>query len=190
MAIDDKKDPTELNPEPELKVVLLYEDAETGLRARQSLAEVQTQGLVNGDFRPKLWRRDLLRASWLREHAALEAAGADVIIISVHGKGGLPVEVTEWLNRWLEHKTHRHCALGVLLDGLPDHKGLANQLTAYFHQLASSAGADLLWGFYGSSANTGELSSRNRAAFLPPPSSEYWGESYRRGRYSHSGINE
>lgn len=131
---------------PEVNVMLLYEDAETGLRAKLSLAVVQEHGFLKTGFRTKLWRRDLLRAEWLREQAAKEAAAADVIIVSMHGEQDLPGEVTDWLTRWLEHKTDRPCALGVLLDGSAA-RCHTNPITRYLEGVAAEAGADLLWGF-------------------------------------------
>ena len=136
----------DLGSKAEVNVMLLYEDAETGLRAKLSLAVVQKEGLLETGFRTKLWRRDLLRAEWLREQAAKEAAAADVIIMSMHGEQDLPGEVTDWLTRWIEHKTDRPCALGVLLDGSASQRH-ANPITRYLQGVAEAAGADLLWGF-------------------------------------------
>ena len=153
----------DLGSKPVVNVMLLYEDAETGLRAKLSLAVVQKRGLLETGFRTKLWRRDLLRAEWLREQAAKEAAAADVIIVSMHGEEqDLPGEVTDWLTRWMGHKTDRPCALGVLLDGSAA-KRPASPITRYLQGVAQAAGADLLWGFCETTGRGFERRSANES---------------------------
>ena len=58
---------------PELNVMILYEDAETGHRAERSLPAVQAGGLLETGLRTRLWRRDLLQVAWLRERAAIHS---------------------------------------------------------------------------------------------------------------------
>jgi hypothetical protein len=173
-----------------LNVMLLYEDAETGLRAKLSLAVVQERGLLETGFRTKLWRRDLLRTSGLCEQAAIEAAAADVIILSLHGHEGLPDEVTDWLSRWLAHKTDRPCALGVLLDAPLAAQGRVDPVANYLKRVAAVAGADLLWGFCEASS-PGWDATEQRAA--PRPRFDSWEpspDSYPAKQSSHWGINE
>jgi hypothetical protein len=141
-------------------------------------------------FRTKLWRRDLLRAEWLREQAAKEAAAADVIIVSMHGEEkDLPGEVTDWLTRWMGHKTDRPCALGVLLDGSAAQRP-ASPITRYLQGVAQAAGADLLWGFCettGSGRDTRkETALRALNEGLPTNRRDSRGED----RFAHWGINE
>src|SRR5215472_3328939 len=88
----------ELGTAPELKVLLLYEDAETGLRAKRSVAALYGQGDLDAGVETRLWRLDLLSTAWLREQAAAEAVDADVIIVSLHGDDELPEAMREWLS--------------------------------------------------------------------------------------------
>ncbi len=131
----------------QLRVVLLYEDAETGLRARASLAAVEHRAAPEFGFQTKLWRRDLLRAAWLREQAALDAAGAEVIIVSLHGQDGVPPEVSDWLSRWQELKAERPYALGLLVDDAVAARDGTHPVAAHFRAVAATAGADLVWRF-------------------------------------------
>jgi len=186
-GLEDRE--ADLGSKPEVNVLLLYEDAETGLRAKLSLAVVQKRGLLETGFRTKLWRRDLLRAEWLCEQAAKEAAAADVIIVSMHGEADLPGEVTDWLARWLEHKTDRPCALGVLLDGSAAQRP-ASPITRYLQGVAEAAGADLLWGFC--ETNDARGNARKETAFGELNEGLSRGRTDSRGedRFAHWGINE
>jgi hypothetical protein len=132
---------------PALSVLLVYEDSVTGLRAKHSLDALPDHLRMKSAIATSLWRCDLLKAVWLREQAALEAAAADVIIISLHALTELPDEVREWLNRWLVHKEDRPCALGVLLDG--DRKGRSadHSVAAYVQKYAEAADADFFYGY-------------------------------------------
>jgi hypothetical protein len=132
---------------PFLNVVILYEDFGTGLRARRSLDLLPNRLAANAPLSTKLWRIELLADPLLGEQAALEAAAADVIILSVHGRRGLPDEVRKWLSGWLAHKEPRPYALGVLLDSAEASKGSENPVVASMQRVAADAGADLFYGF-------------------------------------------
>jgi hypothetical protein len=130
-----------------LDVLILYEDYGTGLRAKHSLDFLPAQLPAHAKWSTKLWRSELLSDPVLSEQAAMEAAAADVIILSVHGQSALPEEVRAWLNRWLNQKARRPYALGVLLDAGDVSQGSENPVVAYLQQVALVAGVDLFYGF-------------------------------------------
>lgn len=132
---------------PQVEVLILYEDYGTGLRARRSLDRLPEHLPTGARLSTKLWRIQLLDDSLLHEQAAVEAAGADVIILSVHGRSALPPTVQAWLNRWLCLRQRRACALGVLLDPEEASRGSANRVAAFMQQVAAIGGVDLLYGF-------------------------------------------
>jgi hypothetical protein len=132
---------------PFLNVVILYEDFGTGLRAKRSLDLLPNRLSAKAPWSTKLWRIELLADPVLGEQAAIEAAAADVIILSLHGRSGLPNEVRKWLSGWLAHKESRPYALGVLLDSREGAKGGDNQVIAALKRVAADAGADLFYGF-------------------------------------------
>lgn len=68
---------------PVLDVLLLYEDLGTALRAKHSLDLLPVPFITEAGLSTKLWRLDLLSQPLLREQAALEAAAADLIILSL-----------------------------------------------------------------------------------------------------------
>ena len=132
---------------PALEVLLLYEDLATALRAKKSLDGLPGQPAATTGFQARLWRLDLLAEPLLAEQAALEAAAADIIILSLHGRTELRAEVRNWLSRWLEHKEHRPYAIAALLDAKTGSSRSDNTVLAYLKEVARDAGADLLCGF-------------------------------------------
>jgi hypothetical protein len=130
-----------------LDVLLLYEDLGTALRAKQSLDLLPVQLNDQAGGAMWIWRLDLLGQPLLAEQAAIEAAAADVIILSLHGRNELRAEARNWLNRWLDHKEDRPYALAALLDPEPVRPGSDNPVVAYLKRFAEAAHADLFCGF-------------------------------------------
>lgn len=139
-------DAGEVPVKPVLGVLLLYEDLGTALRARQSLDLLARQLGADMSFNNWLWRLDLLGEPLLVEQAAVEAAAADVIFLSLHGRKELRAEVCNWLSRWLDHKEDRPYALAALLDPDLSPPGGGNRVLAYLQEVAATAGADLFYG--------------------------------------------
>ena len=168
--------------------LILYEDVGTGLRAKQALDLVPGRfGLdAQWGWRLKLWKLALLDEPVVCERSAMEGAAADVIILSVHGRAGVPPAARDWLERWLHYKQDRPYALGVLLDTEEAPQGSENPLVAYCMEIAVGAGADLFCGF--SDAPVAEqglvtegingrarLSARQVEATLWPEGAHEWG---------------
>ena len=137
----------EVPVKPALDVLLLYEDLSTALRAKHSLDLLPAPFIAEGGFRTKLWRLDLLGEPVLAEQAAIEAAAADVIVLSLHGGTAFRAEVSHWLSRWLDHKEDRAYALAALLDPEPAQPGSDNPVVAYLKRIAETGNADLFCGF-------------------------------------------
>ena len=137
----------EVPVKPALEVLLLYEDLGTALRAKQSLDLLPGQLGAATALGTRLWRLDLLGEPLLAEQAAIEAAAADVIVLSLHGRTTLRAEVCHWLRRWPDHKEDRAYALAALLDPEPAQPGSDNPVVAYLKRVAQAANADLFFGF-------------------------------------------
>src|SRR5262245_55640467 len=82
---------------PDLRVQILYEDLEAGLRAKQTVDCLEEQLGSTANFWLSLWRFDLLSEPALREEVANEAMRADLLLLSAHGKHGLPEDVSTWI---------------------------------------------------------------------------------------------
>ena len=132
---------------PALEVLLVYEDFATALRAKHSLDLLPVPFITEAGLNTKLWRFDLLGEPLFRERAALEAAAADLIIMSLHGRDQLRADAREWLNRWLDQKENRPYALAVLLDPEPANPVPDHPLLAYMKGIAAAAAADLFCSF-------------------------------------------
>jgi hypothetical protein len=137
----------EVPVKPALEVLLLYEDLGTALRAKQSLDLLPGQFGAATALGTRLWRLDLLGEPLLAEQAAIEAAAADVIVLSLHGGTALRAEVCHWLSRWLDLKEDRAYALAALLDPEPAQPGSNNPVVAYLKRIAETGNADLFCGF-------------------------------------------
>jgi hypothetical protein len=137
----------EVPVKPALEVLLLYEDLATALRAKQSLDLLPGQLGGATALGTRLWRLDLLGEPLLAEQAAIEAAAADVIVLSLHGRTALRPEARDWLSRWLHHKEDRPYALAALLDPEPALPGSDNPVVDYLKRVAEAANTDLFCGF-------------------------------------------
>jgi hypothetical protein len=87
-----------------LKVVIAYEDAETGRHARNVCHALVEHLGRQWQFASEMWRFDVLRLPECRELAARGTAQADIIMISTHGAGDLPLDVKAWIELWLRDK--------------------------------------------------------------------------------------
>jgi hypothetical protein len=130
-----------------LEVLLVYEDFATALRAKHSLDLLPLPLITDAVLSTRVWRLDLLGVPLLREQAALEAAAADLIIMSLHGRDELLADAREWLSRWQIQKEDRPYALAVLLDPEPDNSSTDHPVLAYMRGVATAASADLFYSF-------------------------------------------
>jgi hypothetical protein len=78
--------------------------------------------------------------------AAVEAATMDIIVLSLHGHCGLPVDAADWMDRWLEHKQDRPYALAVLIDPEVASQEPDNEVFTFMRRIADLGGADLFYG--------------------------------------------
>ena len=104
-----------LNDVLNLRVAIIYEDLETGLRAKRCLDRLT--GDLNVDqsfFGIQMWSFKLLSDPAFRSVAAREAGNFELIFYCAHGCGEPPVMVRDWMGEWLKHRTGQPCALAVL----------------------------------------------------------------------------
>src|SRR5512138_3701032 len=94
-----------------LSVVAAYEDFSTGLRVNDFCRSLARDWAGEGEVIKHLWLVNLLRLARLRTIAAEDAAAADVIILSFHEADGLPEEVTNWIEEWLQRRGERRMVL-------------------------------------------------------------------------------
>jgi hypothetical protein len=126
-----------------LEVLVLYEDFGTGLRAKHTFDGTMQRLAFDADVHVKLWRFDLLGEPALYDQAASEASEADIVFVSAHGQGELPVSVTWWLQQWLVRKGGEPCALAVSLDAGAGETPTAAEMLRAVRGIAERAGVEL-----------------------------------------------
>lgn len=130
---------------PVLDVQLLYEDTETGLRARRAVARVQEQLDVNCKL--ALWRFDLLREGALREIVGREMEAADLLVVSFHGANSLRGAVCDYLEKWMDRQRDTPRALVLSQDiQIAGHSG-ADELVDHLQARAELRAIDLFHHF-------------------------------------------
>ncbi|HTQ30856.1 MAG TPA: hypothetical protein VMI53_06565 [Opitutaceae bacterium] len=80
-----------------LKTVVAYEDAAAGHRAVGLLKELLQVLSDDTELQPVLWRFDLLSDPHWYKMAVIDAAHADMMILSTSGSSRLPDAVSRWL---------------------------------------------------------------------------------------------
>src|SRR4030095_1912252 len=87
----------ELDGDPSFKVVIAYEDFETGKRAKRTY-DLLVENLENDCvFSNQMWKFDVLSLPKLREMATHDALTADIIMIACRGDRELPSAVQNWI---------------------------------------------------------------------------------------------
>jgi hypothetical protein len=89
--------PSEPEGKSTFNVVIAYEDFETGKQAKKTYDFLTEQLGEEFQFNNQMWKFDVLAVPKLRAMAAKDATLADIIIVSAHGHGDLPVEVKSWV---------------------------------------------------------------------------------------------
>jgi len=83
----------------------------------------------------QVWKFEVLSVPELREMAAKDAAMADLIIVSSHGRGEWPAHVQAWVEMWQGDK-RGPVALLALLNGSPELAERARVAQAYLEEVA------------------------------------------------------
>ncbi len=98
---------------PAFNVVIAYEDFETGKQAKKTYDYLVEHLGDECAFTNGMWKFDVLAVPKLREMAAKDAAGADIIILSMHGTNDLPRDVKSWIELWLTEKGNAIALVGL-----------------------------------------------------------------------------
>jgi len=176
-------------------VVLVYEDLITGFRAYQCLQNLD-QGLdgrsINADLSVTLWKVGLFNTPELYEQAVLAAAGAEVIILSLHGKRSLESATENWLTAWVNQRGEKEGALGVLFDDDQRETDSVRNTLLRLQRATRKSTVELFIGFTPPrAAEEGSPAKPSPQSLTPPPfTSDNILEEYKYNSYSHWGINE
>jgi hypothetical protein len=150
----------------QLRALVLYEDFPAGQRAKCLLDRLSPLCCFEIELTMKLWRFELLNLPLELEQAAIEAAEADIILLSVSRKTKMLAEDQEWLIRWLDHKRDQPYLVCLLSNAPADEPGADVSWAAALESFIRKAGADFIRGTFPApspalEARLGDL--RNRA---------------------------
>lgn len=109
--------PVDFNLAPQFlaKVLVIYEDYNTGIRAKYRYEEL-TRHIEPESKELSMWKTDHLSHKGIRNLATLEASEAHLVIVSVSGEETLSEPTREWLSDWLARSDKQTYALLALVD--------------------------------------------------------------------------
>jgi hypothetical protein len=127
---------------PQMTLLATFEDCSGGTRVRD-FCQSLTRDLGSAcAVIEHVWLFSTLRMRELRQIAADEARGSDLIIVSVQRSDELPNEVKDWIELWLRREFNHPAVLLALLD--PDYEGASTAVQSYLQEVARRGGMDFL----------------------------------------------
>lgn len=137
----DKPSSEVANPEtpPPMRVVIVYEDVDCGLRAMQLYERLTREYEREFSFQLDLWRWEILGMPAIGDLAAYAAAAADMVLMSITGRTELSPVIKSWVENWIPRKTESDGALVLLLDKPNDHSAYQASTVSYLRSAASGA---------------------------------------------------
>ena len=128
------------SPLPSYGITIIYEDRETGLRAKR-FSDLLTASLgseTSGE--PSLWRLELIDLPSVAEQLSQAAAGSDFLVLSLRGDTSLSITARRWFDSWLEVTNPETAHLVVLFDPASSIAAITDSMRCYLRQIASEAG--------------------------------------------------
>jgi hypothetical protein len=125
---------------PPLKVLLLHDDLQAGLRAKRALDRVATNPSSHAGFLLNIHKLSLLKNPPMQARALTEARGADLVLLALNRIDGLPEPAGNWLDRWLRDKRLQECALIITLDECFRETAPDNPMVQSVRQIVTAAG--------------------------------------------------
>lgn len=128
---------------PAKSVVVIYENPAIRERAVHFCERLVTEKHfpeLNLDW----WSFQLLSHPSMAPGAVEKAAGADVVVFAMEGRGDLPEEIKLWIEKWLNKRGEREGAIVGLLENEEEWPGAASFREIYLRHTARRAGMDYL----------------------------------------------
>ena len=137
------RDPSFRGGPSALNVLLLYEDAVTGVRAKLLVDQLVEHVNLIVSFHLSLCRFDMLSIPALRQLDPEESLSSDILVIAAHGHDDLPQGVRAWLERWFARNPEGSRALALSLDDRARGSSHANQIQHSLQAAGSRAGVEV-----------------------------------------------
>ena len=132
----------DLDDKSKFNVVVIYEDGPAGRRAKHFYDKLVHELEDECAFSLQLWSFQVLAIPELRESAIESAAQADFVILSLHGKAGIPVDIREWIETWSKLIIGKGSALIALVDKSTTRGGTNASALAYLKGIAKRTEVD------------------------------------------------
>jgi hypothetical protein len=110
----------QIAPPREIEIVFLYDDFSAGKDAIQVVAGAFNRLDGAAEFRPRLWRFDLLRDPEWFSSALAESRDADIFVVATRSRTGLNSEVRTWLESRFAQEHQASGALVAMLGPFED----------------------------------------------------------------------
>ena len=141
LALGTRSESTfDLDEPPRFKVVILYEDGPTGLRAKRFYDRLVYQLDDECDFKLALWNFQVLGIPEFANAPEETAVEADLLILSLHGKNELPEQIRDWIEAWTGQIIDRSPALVALVDKTKAGAAMAASTLTYLNNITERAG--------------------------------------------------
>jgi hypothetical protein len=101
---------------PTFNILITYESLARALRVKEMLDRLSADLESTCQVKCEFWNFDLLEHTSFRAQAAVEASGADMVIVAARGDSDLKEPVKTWFEGWLSQKQSGQGALVALLD--------------------------------------------------------------------------
>ena len=124
-----------------LNIITLFEDVATGKRGKQVYDYLDSHLGEDFEFNHQVWKLDVLSTPSLRDLAAKDVAGADILIISVRGDRSLLPEVKSWLDVWVGQRGSP-IALVALFDPQFKNYESAREIKRYLEEVSETGQMD------------------------------------------------
>ncbi|HEV2391962.1 MAG TPA: hypothetical protein VG146_06320 [Verrucomicrobiae bacterium] len=131
---------TNLNPNPTFNVVILYEDFNTGKKAKRTYDFLAENLDAPCQCANQMWKFDVLRIPKLCDMALRDAAEADVVILSCRG-GDLPGHLKDWLQSWVAEAGAGQALVALFEQGSEEARQ-TRPLREYLAELAKKGGIE------------------------------------------------
>jgi len=127
-----------------LRVVIVYEYAEAGARAREVLRRVSDRTELGLEMESDAWKFDWLQHPDLRDCAARQAAEADMILLAARDPDHLPDHIRDWIQNWLPSRQGNTAAFIAIFED-QDHPETPASYRACLVEMAGKGNADFFW---------------------------------------------
>jgi hypothetical protein len=121
----------------ELQLTVIYEDALTWRWARTACDQIEGSAQAHAT-KCTWWKLDDFSAPGVLAGAVSKAMRADMIIVALRAKEGLPMSFYVWANSWLPHRFGRGAML-AFDESLKSARGNSGRVARYLRTLARQA---------------------------------------------------